>query len=121
CTPLDGVINSKISPIEKDQIEVSTIQKPEEIVPTPQTPPDNFKIYFANDNVEIPTDYENGDGSGVGNTDPSPGYITAALNDGSLHSYPDESDYALNGGTFDGKSGQPLSIPNSGSYNGWQG
>ena len=120
CLDLNSAIGDKLSQAEKDLIESQVILKTQEVKTTLETPPiTGLKMYFPNDVTSIPSDYENGDGVGMGKIMADAGYITEAKT-GGIHDYPDETDFALNGGTYNGKSGQVLDIDGSKKYNGWK-
>lgn len=124
CMDLDSIIGEKLSQVEKDKIEVAVAQVPKVVKPDPQIPPSPFKIYFPNDRSTLIASYENGDGQGVGDIMADEGYVTSALNKKGLHSYPDRTDFGLNGCSSGNTAGCPQGqkiVLDGETFNGWNG
>lgn len=122
CMDLDSIIGSKLSSAEKNEIEVQTAVQPQEVEVEPQIPPAPYKVYFPNDRAAVPTTYENGDGVGLGSIMADEGYVTTAVN-GSVHPYPDNTDFGLNscssGNTAGCPQGQKIELDGK-TYDGWR-
>jgi hypothetical protein len=122
CMDLDGLIGEKLSQPERDQIEVATAQEKPQTEANPAPVPQPFKVYFPNDKTNVRTDYEDGDGQGVGSYIADAGYITEAIRGENYKTrfYEDNTDFGLNGCTSgDCPNGQKITLDGK-QYDGWK-
>lgn len=105
CTDIDPVLAEKLTTIERSQIETERDGPP--LAPKiPEAPTDTFPkvdFFFSNDNYEINPLYEDGIGGGLGTT------IGQKVVSIDIMSFPDNSDFGLNG----------INNPSFGSEGGW--
>lgn len=89
CEDITEALSPILSDNEKAELKKAEASKKEE-KQMPKVSKRSFKVYFPNDSAAIPSNYENGDGEGMGTTQGDGFTSTAGA------TFPDNTDFGLN-------------------------
>lgn len=114
CVEPNQYFVDRLTTKEIQSIITQNVVQPRKYVAPVETPPQTFSVYYPNDKWGIYTEYENGDGSGIGIYE---GQVTPPIINGApspsspKQTYDDTTDFGLNA--------KEIRLPNGNVYSGW--